>query len=187
MIIMEVLTLNTRLGELIRQTREEKNITSSELAKIAGVSQGTISNIENGKFGRRKSTISTLKTIIKGLDIKIEDEEINSFLNSEKSALEEFTLNTSLDLLNNKPEVFVDEDSQISVDELKDIKNDIDASLEVLLHTKSIHAKKALLQIQSILNKTKEEVANELSKLVLNDVDTLKSILYLIEDKKKGE
>ncbi|WP_416731351.1 helix-turn-helix transcriptional regulator [Fictibacillus sp. JL2B1089] len=179
--------MNKRLGEIIRKSREEKNITSSELAKMIGISQATVSNIENGKFGKRKSTITNLKTIIKGLDIDIEDDEINTFLNSEKSVLEEFTLNTSLDLLNNKPEVFVDEDSQISIDELREIKDELDKLLEILVLTRKPQAKRTLLQVKGLLEKSQKDIADDFSKMVLNDVDVLKTMMQIFDDKKKGE
>ena len=41
--------IDTIIGNIIRNKRKEKNITTAELAKILDVSPGFINNLENGK------------------------------------------------------------------------------------------------------------------------------------------
>lgn len=41
----------------LREIREERNLSMSKLAKIAGVSKGTLSNIERGLIDPKISTI----------------------------------------------------------------------------------------------------------------------------------
>src|SRR5271170_4229218 len=50
--------------QYIRQ--ERRHLTQSELAKLAGVSQSTIAQVENGK---KDPSISTLKKIASALDV----------------------------------------------------------------------------------------------------------------------
>jgi transcriptional regulator with XRE-family HTH domain len=66
--------MKEKIGQLIKSQREHAAMTSSELAEKVGVSQGTISNIENGKFGKRVSSIQTLKKIFGILNVPIDDE-----------------------------------------------------------------------------------------------------------------
>lgn len=56
-------------SELVRKHRKEKNITTTELAKMVGVSQGTISNLERGKNVSDK----VVDKVIKVLEIPISD------------------------------------------------------------------------------------------------------------------
>jgi DNA-binding XRE family transcriptional regulator len=54
----------------IRQTRERKFMTQEELARLAGLSTPTISDVENNKG---IPELSTIKKIAKALDTKPED------------------------------------------------------------------------------------------------------------------
>lgn len=60
-----------RIGEVIRKLRKEKNLTSSELAKRAGISQAYLSQLETGKNNNPTSDI--LKKIALGLNIPYMD------------------------------------------------------------------------------------------------------------------
>lgn len=63
---------NNKIGTLIKNTRKESGIKSVELANKINVSQGTISNIENGKFtNKSKSTIKHINNIIEVLSIRL--------------------------------------------------------------------------------------------------------------------
>lgn len=55
------------IGEIIKRARLAKNLTTVELAQKVGVSQGTISNIENDK---RKGNEATLNKIFDVLEIE---------------------------------------------------------------------------------------------------------------------
>ncbi|CAF1784524.1 MULTISPECIES: helix-turn-helix domain-containing protein [Bacillus] len=60
------------IGQLLKQQRILKDFTGTELAECLGLSQGTVSNIENGKFGQRKNSLQTVKRIADFLDLEIE-------------------------------------------------------------------------------------------------------------------
>ncbi|CAI6275194.1 helix-turn-helix domain-containing protein [Bacillus subtilis] len=71
-----------KIANLIKTHRKMvKRFSTTELANMVGVSQATISNIENGKFGKRANSIATVKIIFEVLDIPDTDPEIRSFLN----------------------------------------------------------------------------------------------------------
>lgn len=55
--------------EKLKDIRNSKNISTYELANITGISQSTISKIENGK---RKLDIDMLTNIAKGLEVSVE-------------------------------------------------------------------------------------------------------------------
>ena len=57
-------SLNQKIGFLLAKTREEQNITQTELAKISGIDQGDISKIEKG-LGN--PTIAKLNKLFKSL------------------------------------------------------------------------------------------------------------------------
>jgi len=62
--------MEIRVGEIIRVKREEKNYSLVEFAKIAGISPGYLSQIENGRKANPKLEI--ILKIIKELDIDID-------------------------------------------------------------------------------------------------------------------
>lgn len=72
--------MNYKIGNLIKKQREKLNITSTELANKIGVSQGTISNIENGKIGKRASSLDVIRKIISELKIPLEN-DVKEYLN----------------------------------------------------------------------------------------------------------
>ncbi|AVI29875.1 XRE family transcriptional regulator [Bacillus velezensis] len=76
------MTENERIGKLIRNYRLKEKMSSADFALFVGVSQGTVSNIENGKFGQRKNSLQTVKSIIEmcGIDLP---PDIAEFLNIE--------------------------------------------------------------------------------------------------------
>ncbi|MFC7805829.1 helix-turn-helix domain-containing protein [Bacillus subtilis] len=66
------------IGQLLKQQRILKDITGTKLAECLGLSQGTVSNIENGKFGQRKNSLQAVKRIADflGLDIELATEKM---------------------------------------------------------------------------------------------------------------
>ncbi|MEY8820833.1 helix-turn-helix transcriptional regulator [Bacillus subtilis] len=66
--------MSEKIGKLIKEHRESQRMTSAELATLAGVSQGTISNIENGRFGARKGSIEKVRQIVTLLQMDISDD-----------------------------------------------------------------------------------------------------------------
>jgi len=55
----------------IKQAREKLRLSQEKLARLAGVSNNTIINIEEGKH--QNPTIETLKKIAKALNVPIEE------------------------------------------------------------------------------------------------------------------
>lgn len=82
------MTENERIGKLIRNYRLKEKMSSADFALFVGVSQGTVSNIENGKFGQRKNSLQTVKSIIEmcGIDLP---PDIAEFLNIEPSNVDD--------------------------------------------------------------------------------------------------
>lgn len=64
------------IGELFRQTREEQNLTQSQLAKKLGIDKTYVSKIENNVKTQRLDTIIKVLKVLKGhLFIRLSDEE----------------------------------------------------------------------------------------------------------------
>ena len=61
-------TLNQRIGVLLKRAREEAGIYQTDLAKKTKIDQGDISRIENGKGN---PTIKTLQTLFKAVGKEI--------------------------------------------------------------------------------------------------------------------
>lgn len=66
--------MNEKIAALFKSYRTFENLSSAELAEKAGVSQGTISNIENGKFGKRKNSLETIRKIILAVGMPVSDD-----------------------------------------------------------------------------------------------------------------
>lgn len=66
--ISNIIRMNKTKLELVRK---ESRLHQYELAKISGVSQATISNIENQKY--KHPNIMTLKKLARALKIKVND------------------------------------------------------------------------------------------------------------------
>ncbi|WP_342501297.1 helix-turn-helix transcriptional regulator [Bacillus sp. FSL W7-1582] len=66
--------MNEKIAALFKSYRTFENISSAELAERAGVSQGTISNIENGKFGKRKNSLETIRKVILAVGMPVSDD-----------------------------------------------------------------------------------------------------------------
>lgn len=49
-----------KIGQRIRQVRENNSLKTAAFAKIIGISQGSLSDIENGKTNPRASTLQNL-------------------------------------------------------------------------------------------------------------------------------
>lgn len=62
--------MNENIGTLIRQRREQMNMTQCELSKASKVCRGTISAIENGKADN--VLMGTLKAIASALGTSID-------------------------------------------------------------------------------------------------------------------
>ena len=60
------------LGITLKKLRESRNLTITELAAKAGLERGTIGDIETGK---NKSTIATVDTLSKALDLNKKERE----------------------------------------------------------------------------------------------------------------
>ena len=62
-------------GYKIKEYREKKNISQTELAKISGVSRTIIVGLETGTY--TTTTTDTLLKIAKALDVKVQDIFLN--------------------------------------------------------------------------------------------------------------
>ena len=60
-----------RLSTVIRQKREQENMTQEQLAKKVGVTQGYIAQLESGL--KRNPSLPTLKKIAKALGVPVTD------------------------------------------------------------------------------------------------------------------
>ena len=56
------------IGQLIRQTRKQRNLTQEELGKLIGVQKAQISKLENGASN---ITIGTILKVFKALKAKV--------------------------------------------------------------------------------------------------------------------
>ena len=63
--------MNNKLGDSIRNRRNQYGLSQSELSRSSGVDRTTISKIENGE--RKTPMVSTLNKIFKVLDMDIYD------------------------------------------------------------------------------------------------------------------
>ena len=63
--------MNNKLGDSIRNRRNQYGLSQSELSRLSGVDRTTISKIENGE--RKTPMVSTLIKIFKVLDMDIYD------------------------------------------------------------------------------------------------------------------
>ena len=61
------------LGLMLKKLREDKGFTIKELAEKAGISNGTVGDIETG---RNKSTIKTIEKIAKALGLNKNEREL---------------------------------------------------------------------------------------------------------------
>ena len=57
------------VGERIKKLREKKNLSTNDLSRLTGISQSTISKLENGK---RKPELSTLEKIAQALNVFVD-------------------------------------------------------------------------------------------------------------------
>ena len=62
-------------GYKIKEYRERKNLSKTELAKISGVSRSIIVGLETGTY--TTTTTDTLLKIAKALDVKVQDIFLN--------------------------------------------------------------------------------------------------------------
>jgi len=56
------------IGEMIKQTRKQRNLTQAELGKLIGVQKAQISKLENGSSN---VTIGTILKVFKALKAKV--------------------------------------------------------------------------------------------------------------------
>ena len=59
----------TRIGDLIKETRIKKNMKSSKLSKISGLSPTEISRLENGT--RKTPSVPTIYYLSEALDLDV--------------------------------------------------------------------------------------------------------------------
>lgn len=62
-------------GYKIKEYRERKNLSQTELAKISGVSRSIVVGLETGTY--TTTTTDTLLKIAKALDVKVQDIFLN--------------------------------------------------------------------------------------------------------------
>ncbi len=85
------------LGHRIRQRREEKGISSAELARRAGISKGYLSEIENGSAARPSAEILYQLAINLGTTVAdLLGKEIRPATRTIPAALQEFAEQESL-------------------------------------------------------------------------------------------
>lgn len=61
-----------KLHHIIKNLREEQNLTQEVLATKAGLTRGYISRLENGDYTDGSPTIKTLQSIAQGLSVPLE-------------------------------------------------------------------------------------------------------------------
>ena len=66
----QIVTPPSQLGAVIQTHRLGKGLTQTELARLAGTQQKTISAIENGSAGTRLDTLISVIAVL-GLDLQI--------------------------------------------------------------------------------------------------------------------
>lgn len=72
-----------KIGSTIKLAREQKQLRAVDIADEIDISTATISNIENGKIGRRVNAIRNLFKLLEYLDIDPEENsDIQKFLNT---------------------------------------------------------------------------------------------------------
>ncbi|MGQ8946298.1 helix-turn-helix domain-containing protein [Bacillus altitudinis] len=117
--------MKNEIGRLIKETREEKKITITQLAKEICISIGSLSNIENGRIGDRPSSYMNIKKILDYLKV-VPPQDIQNFL-SEKT--------------NNNEEKNIKEIEGLYLDKIKtkfEVPNDglmVEAIIEVTVQT----------------------------------------------------
>lgn len=62
--------MENTIGKRIKEIREQKKLSTYSLAKMTGISQSTISKLENGK---RSADVALLQPISKALNVEISD------------------------------------------------------------------------------------------------------------------
>ena len=68
--IVQIVRLPSQLGAVIQTPRLGKGLTQTELARLAGTQQKTISAIENGSEGTKLDTLISVIAVL-GLDLQI--------------------------------------------------------------------------------------------------------------------
>lgn len=53
-----------KIGQRIREIRTQRSMKTAVFAKLIGISQGSLSDIENGKTNPRASTLQNLVTVL---------------------------------------------------------------------------------------------------------------------------
>ncbi|NLO70214.1 MAG: helix-turn-helix transcriptional regulator [Porphyromonadaceae bacterium] len=61
-----------KIGKKIREIRKSKNLTQEEVSLKSGVKRATVTNLENGRFDAKLSTIEKIADAI-NCDITIEE------------------------------------------------------------------------------------------------------------------
>ena len=61
-----------KIGKKIREIRKSKNLTQEEVSLKSGVKRATVTNLENGRFDAKLSTIEKIADSI-NCDITIEE------------------------------------------------------------------------------------------------------------------
>lgn len=88
-------TNNQKIGHLISQIRQERNLTQSEFAKRLGTSQSAINRIEQGKQNLSLETISRISTALGRDIVTINPQSLGFEINGGKELHGEITMKTS--------------------------------------------------------------------------------------------
>lgn len=83
--------MNKDIGTKIRKIRESKHVSQSDLSKMAGIAQSTLSYIENGKKSPQFDTLSSICNVLKISVLKLltyEEQEINPKLFEEGTKMQ---------------------------------------------------------------------------------------------------
>lgn len=67
---MDVIVIMENIGQRLREIRESKKLTLTEVAKMAGISQGSLSFIENEK---NQPTVETIRKILSAMGLTLAD------------------------------------------------------------------------------------------------------------------
>ena len=91
------------IGQKIRETRNQKNLTQEYVANVTGVNVSHISNVENAKIG---VSLTLLLSICNALGVTMDYILQNEYCNP-TNAIEKELLNTIKDLENDKKEILL--------------------------------------------------------------------------------
>lgn len=140
------------LGDNIRKIRKSKSISVNNLSKIAGISLGYISDLENNKA--QNPTLDKLKTIASALGVEVEEFFKSELVSAEK--LKEWDKKYNKDGIGNSKKVV----STLNIIPVK-FTSSIEARKYIAMH--QIFASKAF-KLNEMPDKVILDFANEILK-----------------------